>query len=65
MSITKIATPDQILANGQQKLTMKIQAQNLLIRIDRRIQVAIEAGNGNLASQLQIERELMSKQCFE
>jgi hypothetical protein len=60
-----ISTPDQIIARQQQKLTMKIQVQNLLLRLDRRIQVAIEAGNGNLASQLQIERELMSKQCFE
>jgi hypothetical protein len=38
-----IATPDQISARDVQKLTMKIQAQNLLAKLDRRIQVAIAA----------------------
>jgi hypothetical protein len=57
-----IATPDDLFARDQQRLTMKIQAQNLLAKLDRRIQVAIESGNRYLVSQLQAERELMSKQ---
>jgi hypothetical protein len=56
-----IATPDQISARDLQKLTMKIQAQNLLAKLDRRIQVAIESGDCCLVSQLKAERELMSK----
>jgi hypothetical protein len=57
-----ISTPDQIIARQQQKLTMKIQVQNLLVKLDRRIQVAIESRDRCLISQLQAEREFMSKQ---
>jgi hypothetical protein len=57
-----IATPDQISARDLQKLTMKIQAQNLLAKLDRRIQVAINCGDRCLVSQLQAEQKFMSKQ---
>jgi hypothetical protein len=57
-----IATPDEIFARNQQQLTMKIQAQNLLAKLDRRIQVAIESRDHYLLSQLQAEREFLLKQ---
>jgi hypothetical protein len=57
-----VATPDQISARNRQQLTMKIQAQNLLAQLERRIQVAIESHDRCLISQLQAEREFMSKQ---
>jgi hypothetical protein len=57
-----IATPDQIIARQRQQLTMKIQAQNLLTKLERRIQTAIESHDCCLLSQLQTEHELLSKQ---
>jgi hypothetical protein len=57
-----IATPDEIFARNQQQLTMKIQVQNLLAKLDRRIKVAIESHDRCLLSQLQAEREFLLKQ---
>jgi hypothetical protein len=56
-----IATPDEIFARNQQQLTMKIQVQNLLAKLDRRIKVAIESHDRYLISQLQAEREFLLK----
>jgi hypothetical protein len=41
---------------------MKIQAQNLLAKLDRQIQVAIESRDRGLISQLQAEQEFLSRQ---
>jgi hypothetical protein len=41
---------------------MKIQAQNLLAKLDRQIQVAIESRDRCLISQLQAEQEFLSRQ---
>jgi hypothetical protein len=57
-----IATPDQISARNLQQLTMKIQAQNLLAKLERRIQVAIESRDRCLISQLHAEQEFLSRQ---
>jgi hypothetical protein len=57
-----IATPDQISARNQQQLTMKLQAQNLLAKLERRIQVEIESRDRCLISQLQAEQEFLSRQ---
>jgi hypothetical protein len=57
-----IATPDQITTHQRQQSMMKIQAQNLLVRLERRMQVAIESRDRYLITQLQSERELLSKQ---
>ena len=57
-----IATPDQISAHQSQQAIMKIQSQNLLARLDRRMQVAIESRDCYLISHLQSEREFLLKQ---
>jgi hypothetical protein len=57
-----IATPDQISARDRQQATMKIQVQNLLTKLERRIQVAIKSRDCCLIVQLQAERELLLKQ---
>jgi hypothetical protein len=57
-----IATPEQISARNLQQLTMKIQAQNPLAKLERRIQVAIESRDCCLISQLQAEQEFLSRQ---
>jgi hypothetical protein len=57
-----IATPDQISARNLQQLTMKIQAQNLIVKLDRRMLVAIDLQDRCLISQLQAEQEFLSRQ---
>ena len=57
-----IATPDQIIARQRQQATMRIQAQHLLVLLDRRVQVAIDFQDRGLISQLQAEQEFLSKQ---
>jgi hypothetical protein len=57
-----IVTPDDLFARNQQQLTMKIQTQHLLAKLDRRIQVAVATGDRYLLSQLQAEREFLLKQ---
>jgi hypothetical protein len=59
---TKIATPDELFARDQQQLTIKIQTQHLLSKLDRRIMVAIKSHDRCLLSQLQAEREFLLKQ---
>jgi hypothetical protein len=59
-----IATPDQISSRQCQQATMKLQAQHLLVKLDRRMQVAIDANDGCLISQLQSEREFLSNLSF-
>jgi hypothetical protein len=57
-----IATPDQILERDRQQAVMKIQTQNILNKLDRRMQVAIDLQDRCLISQLQAEQDFLSRQ---
>jgi hypothetical protein len=57
-----IATPDQLADRDLQRATMQVQAQHLLAKLERRIQVAIESRDRCLLSQLQSERDLLLNQ---
>jgi hypothetical protein len=54
-----IATPDQIQTRQIQQATMKTQYRNLLVQLERRLQVAIDR---YLINQLQIEQDFLTKQ---
>jgi hypothetical protein len=57
-----IATPDQLADRDLQRATMQVQAQHLLAKLERRIQVAIDLQDRCLISQLQAEQEFLSRQ---
>jgi hypothetical protein len=57
-----IATPDQIQTRQIQQATMKTQYRNLLVQLERRLQVAIDRQDRNLINQLQIEQDFLTKQ---
>jgi hypothetical protein len=57
-----IATPDQIQTRQIQQATMKTQYRNLLVQLERRLQVAIDRQDRYLINQLQTEQEFLTKQ---
>jgi hypothetical protein len=57
-----IATPDQIQTRQIQQATMKTQYRNLLVQLERRLQVAIDRQDRYLINQLQTEKESLTKQ---
>jgi hypothetical protein len=57
-----IATPDQIQTRQIQQATMKTQYRNLLVQLERRLQVAIDRQDRYLINQLQIEQDFLTKQ---
>jgi hypothetical protein len=57
-----IATSDQLQARQIQQATMKTQYRNLLVQLERRLQVAIDRQDRYLINQLQTEKESLTKQ---
>jgi hypothetical protein len=57
-----IATPDQIQTRQIQQATMKTQYRNLLIQLERRLQVAIDRQDRYLMNQLEAEKNYLTKQ---
>jgi hypothetical protein len=57
-----IATPDQIQTRQIQQATMKTQYRNLLVQLERRLQVAIDRQDRYLINQIQMEKDFLTKQ---
>jgi hypothetical protein len=57
-----IATPDQIQTRQIQQATMKTQYRNLLVQLERRLQVAIDRQDRYLINQLEAEKDYLTKQ---